>query len=56
MRVESVEGLDAALERAKAGNAAGVPFVVDVPVDQAHHDAEFDRFQGFEPAADSARA
>ncbi len=56
VRVESVEGLEAALARAKAANAAGVPFVVDVPVDQDHHHAEFDRFQGFEPAADSARA
>jgi len=25
-----------------------------VPVDQAHHHAEFDRFHGFEPAHDSA--
>lgn len=53
-RVESPAGLVPALERAKAANAAGVPYVVEVPVDQAHHHAEFDRFHGFEPAADSA--
>jgi acetolactate synthase I/II/III large subunit len=46
--------LDAALEQAKAANRAGKPFVVRVPVDQAHHHAEFDRFHGLEPAADSA--
>jgi hypothetical protein len=28
--------------------------VVEVPVDQAHHHAEFDRFHGYEPAPDSA--
>jgi acetolactate synthase-1/2/3 large subunit len=56
VRVETVEGLEAALEQAKAANAAGVPFVVDVPVDQAHHHAEFDRFQGFAPEPDAARA
>ena len=43
-----------ALETARQANAEGHPFVVVVPVDQAHHHAEFDRFHGFEPAVDSA--
>ncbi|GIW03708.1 MAG: hypothetical protein KatS3mg059_0328 [Thermomicrobiales bacterium] len=54
VRVNAPEELAPALERAKQANAAGVPFVVDVPVDQAHHHAEFDRFHGYEPAPDSA--
>jgi len=41
---------------ARQANADGKPFVVAVPVDQAHHHAEFDRFHGFEPAVDSATA
>jgi hypothetical protein len=49
-------GLTPALEAAKRANADGRPFVVVVPVDQAHHHAEFDRFHGFEPAVDSATA
>lgn len=56
VRVGSPEELGPALERAKRANADGVPCVVDVPVDQAHHHAEFDRFHGFEPAATSATA
>jgi acetolactate synthase-1/2/3 large subunit len=56
VRVERSADLVPALEQAKAANARGVPFVVDVPVDQAHHHPEFDRFHGFEPAADSATA
>jgi len=54
VRVNAPEELAPALERAKEANAAGVPFVVDVPVDQAHHHAEFDRFHDYEPAPDSA--
>jgi acetolactate synthase-1/2/3 large subunit len=54
VRVNAPEELAPALERAKQANAAGVPFVVDVPVDQAHHHAEFDRFHGYEPAPGSA--
>ncbi|MGH2618783.1 MAG: thiamine pyrophosphate-binding protein, partial [Thermomicrobiales bacterium] len=54
IRVESAAGLRPALTAAKAANAAGRPFVVVAPVDQAHHHAEFDRFHGFEPAADAA--
>jgi hypothetical protein len=54
VKVERPEDLGPALERAKAANLAGVPFMVEVPVDQAHHHAEFDRFHGFEPAAGSA--
>ena len=45
--------LAAALQQAKAANEAGKPFVVVVPVDQAHHHAEFDIFHGYEPAPDS---
>jgi acetolactate synthase-1/2/3 large subunit len=48
-RIESPDQLIPALERAKRANADGVPFVVDVPVAQSHHHAEFDRFHGFEP-------
>lgn len=55
IRVESASGLRPALEAARQANEDGRPFVVVVPVDQAHHHAEFDRFHGFEPAADSAR-
>jgi acetolactate synthase-1/2/3 large subunit len=53
-RVASPDGLRPALEAAQAANAAGRPYVVVAPVDQAHHHAEFDRFHGFEPAADAA--
>jgi acetolactate synthase-1/2/3 large subunit len=56
IRVASALGLTPALEAAKRANADGRPFVVVVPVDQAHHHAEFDRFHGFEPAVDSATA
>jgi acetolactate synthase-1/2/3 large subunit len=56
VRVEAADALRGALAAAKAANAAGRPYVVVVPVDQAHHHAEFDRFHGFEPAVDSARA
>ena len=56
IRVESAAGLRPALEAAKHANKDGRPFVVVVPVDQAHHHAEFDRFHGFEPAVDSATA
>jgi acetolactate synthase-1/2/3 large subunit len=56
VRVASAAELGPALERARQANAAGIPFVVDVPVDQAHHHAEFDAFHGFVPAPDSARA
>jgi len=54
VRVCSPDELSPALDRAKRANADGVPFVVDVSVDQSHHHAEFDRFHGFEPAATSA--
>jgi acetolactate synthase-1/2/3 large subunit len=54
IRVGAAEELLAALDTARAANAEGRPFVVVVPVDQAHHHAEFDRFHGFEPARDSA--
>ena len=56
LRVEAADGLRPALEAAKQANAEGRPFVVVAPVNQAHHHAEFDRFHGFEPAADAARA
>ncbi len=49
VRVESPEQLGPALEAAIAANAQGIPFVVEVPVDQSHHHAEFDRFHGYEP-------
>ena len=48
--------LRAALERAKAANDAGTPHVLVVPIDQAHHHVEFDRFHDFEPAPGSATA
>jgi acetolactate synthase-1/2/3 large subunit len=54
IRVEAASGLRPALETARQVNAEGSPFVVVVPVDQAHHHVEFDRFHGFEPAVDSA--
>ena len=54
VRVDSVEGLGKALEQAKQANLEGRPFVIDVPVLQAHHHAEFDRFHGYEPAEGSA--
>src|SRR5829696_5335576 len=54
VRVEAASGLRPALETVRQVNAAGRPFVVVVPVDQAHHHAEFDRFHGFEPAVDAA--
>ena len=53
-RVESADQVMPALEQAKRANAEGIPFVVDVPVDQSHHHAEFDRFHGFEPDAGSS--
>jgi acetolactate synthase-1/2/3 large subunit len=56
VRVEAAHHLRSALESAKQANAAGRPFVVVAPVDQAHHHAEFERYHGFEPAADAARA
>ena len=56
VRVEAAAGLGSALETAKQANSEGRPFVVVVPVDQAHHHAEFDSFHGFEPAFDSATA
>jgi acetolactate synthase-1/2/3 large subunit len=56
IRVASASGLTPALEAAKRANAEGRPFVVVVPVYQAHHHAGFDRFHGFEPAVDSATA
>lgn len=52
--VRSPEELGPALEAAIAANAQGIPYVVEVPVDQSHHHAEFDRFHGFEPLASSA--
>jgi acetolactate synthase-1/2/3 large subunit len=55
IRVEAAGDLVPALEAAKRANADGKPFVVVVPIDQAHHHAEFDRYHGFEPAHDSAR-
>ncbi|CAN5900122.1 biosynthetic-type acetolactate synthase large subunit [soil metagenome] len=54
LRVESPDQLETALRAAIEANSRGIPFVVDVPVDQAHHHAEFDRFHGFEPAPGSA--
>jgi thiamine pyrophosphate-dependent acetolactate synthase large subunit-like protein len=56
IRVEAAADLRPALETARQANAEGRPFVVVVPVDQAHHHAEFDRFHGFEPAVDAATA
>ena len=56
VRVESADGLLPALQHARQANAAGKPCVIDVPVDQAHHHAEFDAFHGFAPAASSATA
>jgi acetolactate synthase-1/2/3 large subunit len=53
-RVESPADLEMALREAIAANEEGIPFVVEVPVDQSHHHAEFDRYHGYEPAADSA--
>lgn len=55
-RLGSASELQAALERAKAANDAGKPHVLIVPIDQSHHHAEFDRYHGLEPAADSATA
>ncbi len=54
IRVESPDQLGPALEAAIAANQRGIPFVVEVPVDQSHHHAEFDRFHGYEPLASSA--
>ena len=48
--------LRSALQRARAANDAGQPHVLVVPIDQAHHHAEFDRFHDFEPAPGSATA
>jgi thiamine pyrophosphate-dependent acetolactate synthase large subunit-like protein len=54
IRVKSPKDLATALQKAKRLNAKGVPCVVEVAVDQAHHHAEFDRFHGYKPAADSS--
>ena len=54
IRVKSPQELGRALAKAKRLNADGIPCVVEVPVDQSHHHAEFDRFHGYEPAPDSA--
>jgi acetolactate synthase-1/2/3 large subunit len=54
IRVKSPGELGRALTKAKRLNADGIPCVVEVPVDQSHHHAEFDRFHGYEPAPDSA--
>jgi acetolactate synthase-1/2/3 large subunit len=43
-RVSDVSELADGLERARKANAAGVPFVVDVPVDPTDHHAEFYAF------------
>jgi acetolactate synthase I/II/III large subunit len=53
-RVNAPDALGPALEAAIAANERGLPFVVDVPVDQSHHHAEFDRFHGLEPLTSSA--
>jgi thiamine pyrophosphate-dependent acetolactate synthase large subunit-like protein len=55
-RLTAAKDLRSALERAKAANDAGKPYVLVVPIDQAHHHAEFDRFHDFEPAPSSATA
>jgi acetolactate synthase-1/2/3 large subunit len=55
-RLTDAGHLHAALERAKAANDAGKPYVLVVPIDQSHHHAEFDRFHDFEPAPGSATA
>jgi len=55
-RVESAADLRPALEHARRANQNGIPFVVDVPVDQRHHHAEFDAFHGFAPATGSSTA
>jgi acetolactate synthase-1/2/3 large subunit len=54
IKVESPDQLGPALEAAIAANEQGIPFVVEVPVDQSHHHAEFDRFHGYEPSPSSA--
>lgn len=54
VRVGAPDELGPALEAAIAANARGIPFVIEVPVDQGHHHAEFDRFHGYEPLASSA--
>ena len=54
IKVESPDQLGPALEAALAANEQGIPFVIEVPVDQAHHHAEFDRFHGYAPLASSA--
>ncbi len=54
IKVNHPSELSAALERALSANKNGRPFVVEVPVDQAHHHAEFDRFHDFEPLPDSS--
>lgn len=56
VRVERPQDLGAALLQAKAANEIGIPFVIDIPVDQSHHHAEFDRYHGYEPAPGSATA
>jgi len=54
IRVASPTELGPALEKALDANGRGVPFLIDVPVDQSHHHAEFERFVGYEPARESA--
>lgn len=46
VHVGAVDELAPALEQAQRANAAGVPFVVDIPVDQNDHHAEFDAYHG----------
>ncbi len=55
-RVSSPAELAACLEQALEANGRGVPFVIDVPVDQSHHHAEFELFHGLEPASGSGLA
>ncbi len=56
IRVKSPQDLGSALSKAKKANANGIPFVIEVAVDQSHHHAEFDRFHGYEPADNCGRA
>jgi len=55
-RVSSPSELATCLEQALQANERGVPFVIDVPVDQSHHHAEFELFHGVEPAPGSGLA
>ena len=54
IKVNHPSELKSALKQALAANKSGKPFVVEVPVDQTYHHAEFDRFHDFEPAPDSS--